>query len=92
MPDDPQAQPLSDVLIASDDTAEPAGLATSSNCWCVPDRGTVVRAGLVVRRPSFEPTRVEELAEQFPLALIEMTSDGRGRRLSMSTGSWSHAR
>ncbi len=75
VPDDPRSQPMSDVLFANGDSA-----ATRPHLGHVLELrayrdGDVVALDWWFDARSFEPYTVEELAEQFPLALIELTSE-----------------
>jgi hypothetical protein len=75
VPDDPRGQPVSEVLFADGDTA--AGLphlghALELRTYRV---GDVIALDWWFDARSFEAYTVHELAEQFPLALIELTSE-----------------
>jgi hypothetical protein len=75
VPDDPRGQSLSELLFAYGDTA-PArphlGHALELRTYRV---GDVIALDWWFDARSFESYTVEELAEQFPLALIELTSE-----------------
>jgi hypothetical protein len=73
VPDDPRAQPLSDILFAYD-TSEPARLGHPLEL-CVYRRGDVLALDWWYDAPSFDPYTIEELSEQLPYALIELTSE-----------------
>jgi hypothetical protein len=75
VPDDPRAQPVSDVLFANGDSA-----ATRSHLGHLLElrayrHGEVIALDWWFDTRSFEPYTVIELAEQFPLTLIELTSE-----------------
>lgn len=75
VPDDPRAQPVSQVLFANGSTA-----ATRSHLGHVLELrayrvGEVVALDWWFDTRSFEAYTVQELSEQFPLALIELTSE-----------------
>jgi hypothetical protein len=75
VPDDPRSQPLSNLLFANGEFA-----ATRSHLGHVLELrayrdGNVVALDWWFDSRSFEPYTVQELAEQFPLALIELTSE-----------------
>ncbi len=75
VPDDPRSQPVSNVLFANGDSA-----ATRPHQGHVLELrayrdGDVVALDWWFDARSFESYTVEELAEQFPLALIELTSE-----------------
>ncbi|MBJ7338438.1 hypothetical protein [Mycolicibacterium sp.] len=75
VPDDPRAQPVSEVLFASGDgAAERPHLGHVLELRTYRD-GDVIALDWWFDGRSFEPYTVEELAEQFPLALIELTSE-----------------
>jgi hypothetical protein len=75
VPDDPRAQPVSNVLFAAGD-----GAATRPHLGHVLElrahrSGEVLALDWWFDTRSFEAYTVQELAEQFPLALIELTSE-----------------
>ncbi|WP_286274124.1 hypothetical protein [Mycobacterium antarcticum] len=75
VPDDPRPQPVSDVLFASGDTAVTRpylGHLLELRAYCDQD---VMALDWWFDARSFESYTVAELAEQFPLALIELTSE-----------------
>jgi hypothetical protein len=80
---------LADVLLAVDDlTPGPAGFGHGLELHARRHDGVVVLEWWYDAR-SFEPYTIEELAEQFPLALIELTSEASapilaGAELAMS--------
>ena len=75
VPDDPRAQPVSDVLFASGDTAVARPyLGHRLELRSYRDQDVVALDWWFDAR-SFESYTVAELAEQFPLALIELTSE-----------------
>jgi hypothetical protein len=75
VPDGPRAQQVSQVLFASGDTA-PArphlGHVLELRAYRI---GTVIALDWWFDTRSFDPYTVRELSEQFPLALIELTSE-----------------
>jgi hypothetical protein len=73
VPDDPHAQPLSDVLFAYG-TSEPARLGHPIEL-CAHRRGGVLVLDWWYDAPSFERYTIEELSEQLPFTLIELTSE-----------------
>jgi hypothetical protein len=73
VPDDPHAQPLSDVLFAYG-TSEPARLGHPIEL-CAYRRGGVLVLDWWYDAPSFERYTIEELSEQLPFTLIELTSE-----------------
>jgi hypothetical protein len=73
VPDDPHAQPLSDILFAYD-SSEPARLGHPLEL-CAYRRGEVLALDWWYDAPSFEGYTIEELSEQLPYALIELTSE-----------------
>jgi hypothetical protein len=75
VPDDPRDQPVSELLFADGETAAALpqlGHALELRTYRV---GDVIALDWWFDARSFEPYTVEELAEQFPLALIELTSE-----------------
>lgn len=75
VPDDPRSQPVSSVLFAGGPTA-----ATRAHLGHVLELrayrdGDVLALDWWFDARSFEPYTVRELSEQFPLALIELTSE-----------------
>jgi hypothetical protein len=75
VPDDPRSQPVSDALFAHGDTAEERphlGHVLELRAY---RNGDVIALDWWYDTRSFEAYTVEELAEQFPLALIELTSE-----------------
>jgi len=73
VPDDPHAQPLSDILFAYG-TSEPARLGHLIEL-CAYRRGEVLVLDWWYDAPSFERYTIQELSEQLPYALIELTSE-----------------
>jgi len=75
VPDDPHAQPLSDILFAYETCeAEPAGLGHLLELYAY-RRGGVLVLDWWYDAPSFERHTIQELSEQLPYALIELTSE-----------------
>jgi hypothetical protein len=75
VPDDPRRQPLSEVLFADGDTsATLPHLGHALELRTYRD-GDVIALDWWFDGRSFEPYTVQELAEQFPFALIELTSE-----------------
>ncbi|MDT5292219.1 MAG: hypothetical protein QOF88_7108 [Mycobacterium sp.] len=75
VPDDPHAQPLSDILFAYDTCeAERAGLGHLLELYAY-RRGGVLVLDWWYDAPSFERYTIQELSEQLPYALIELTSE-----------------
>lgn len=75
VPDDPRSQPVSDVLFADGDTAASRPhLGHLLELRAYRD-GDVIALDWWFDTRSFEAYTVAELAEQFPLALIELTSE-----------------
>jgi hypothetical protein len=75
VPDDPRAQDVSEVLFANGATAGTrAHLGHVLELRAYRD-GDVIALEWWFDTRSFEPYTVQELAEQFPLALIELTSE-----------------
>jgi hypothetical protein len=75
VPDDPRAQPLSDVLFANGGSAagrSHLGHLLELHAYRL---GDAIALDWWFDARSFEPYTVTELAEQFPLALIELTSE-----------------
>jgi hypothetical protein len=75
VPDDPRGQPVSDLFFAGGDTAADRphlGHPLQLRTYRVDD---VIALDWWFDVCSFEPYTVQELAEQFPLALIELTSE-----------------
>jgi hypothetical protein len=75
VPDEPRGQSVSQLFFADGDTATALphlGHALELRTYRV---GDVVALDWWFDARSFEPYTVEELAEQFPLALIELTSE-----------------
>ena len=75
VPDDPRAEPVSEVLFANGDSA-----ATRPHLGHLLElrayrQGDAIALDWWFDCRSFEPYSVIELAEQFPLALIELTSE-----------------
>ena len=75
VPDDPRVQPVSEILFVDGETA-----ATRPHLGHVLELrayrdGDVIALDWWFDARSFEPYTVQELAEQFPLALIELTSE-----------------
>jgi hypothetical protein len=73
VPADPHAQPLSGILFAFGD-AHPARLGHVLELRAYRD-GEVLTLDWWYDARSFEPYTIEELSEQFPFALIELTSE-----------------
>lgn len=73
VPADPHAQPLSDILFAYD-ASEPARLGHALEL-CAYRRDGVLALDWWYDAPSFEGYTIEELSEQLPYALIELTSE-----------------
>jgi hypothetical protein len=77
VPDDPCAQPLSDILFAyqtCEPEPEPAGLGHLLELYAH-RRGEVLVLDWWYDAPSFERHTIQELSEQLPYALIELTSE-----------------
>jgi hypothetical protein len=75
VPDDPRGQPISEVLFAVGDTAPTRPhLGHVLELRAYRD-GDVIALDWWFDGRSFEPYTVQELSEQFPLALIELTSE-----------------
>jgi hypothetical protein len=74
VPDDPHAQPLSGILFASEPEPEPAGLGHLLELYAY-RRGGVLVLDWWYDAPSFERHTIQELSEQLPYALIELTSE-----------------
>ena len=75
VPDDTRSQPVSELLFVGGDTAAGRphlGHALELRAYRA---GDVIALDWWFDPRSFEPYTVEELAEQFPLALIELTSE-----------------
>ena len=75
VPDDPRGQPISELLFADGDPAAARahlGHALELRAYRA---GDVIALDWWFDARSFEPYTVQELAEQFPLALIELTSE-----------------
>jgi hypothetical protein len=75
VPDDPRGQPISELLFADGDTAAARphlGHALELRAYRA---GDVIALDWWFDARCFEPYTVQELAEQFPLALIELTSE-----------------
>jgi hypothetical protein len=75
VPDEPRAQPVSQLFFANGDAAVARphlGHALELRTYPV---GDVIALDWWFDARSFEPYTVQELAEQFPLALIELTSE-----------------
>jgi hypothetical protein len=75
VPDDPRSQPVSELLFVEGDTGADRphlGHALELRAYRA---GDVIALDWWFDPRSFEPYTVEELAEQFPLALIELTSE-----------------
>jgi hypothetical protein len=82
VPDDPHAQPLSDILFAYDTCeSEPAGLGHLLELYAY-RRGGVLVLDWRYDAPSFERYTIEELSEQLPYALIELTSEAAAPALA----------
>jgi hypothetical protein len=82
VPDDPHAQPLSDILFAYDTCEpEPAGLGHLLEL-CAYRRGGVLVLNWWYDAPSFERYTIQELSEQLPFALIELTSEAAAPALA----------
>jgi hypothetical protein len=75
VPDDPRSQPVSDVLFANGDSAAARAHIGHLLELRAYRRGDVVALDWWFDARSFESYTVQELAEQFPLALIELTSE-----------------
>jgi hypothetical protein len=73
VPADPQAQPLSGILFAFGDT-DPARLGHVLELRAY-RAGEVLALDWWYDARCFEPYTIEELSEQFPFALIELTSE-----------------
>jgi hypothetical protein len=80
VPDDPHAQPLSDIMFAYD-SSEPARLGHALEL-CAYRRGEVLALDWWYDAPSFEGYTIEELSEQLPFALIELTSEAAAPMLA----------
>jgi hypothetical protein len=74
VPDDPHAQPLSGILFAYEPEPEPAGLGHLLELYAY-RRGGVLVLDWWYDAPSFERHTIQELSEQLPYALIELTSE-----------------
>ncbi len=88
VPDDPHAQPLSDILFAYGD-AEPAQLGHVLELRAHRRGGVVVLDWWYDTR-SFEPYTIEELAEQLPFTLIELTSEATAPALAAAELAMAH--
>ena len=88
VPDDPHAQPLSDILFAYGDS-EPAQLGHVLELRAHRRGGVVVLDWWYDTR-SFEPYTIEELAEQLPLTLIELTSEATAPALAAAGLAMAH--
>ncbi|MDT5328043.1 MAG: hypothetical protein QOF25_5195 [Mycobacterium sp.] len=80
VPDDPHAQPLSDIHFAYG-TSEPARLGHLIEL-CAYRRGEVVALDWWYDGRSFERYTIQELSEQLPYALIELTSEATAPALA----------
>ena len=88
VPDDPHAQSLSDILFAYGDS-EPAQLGHVLELRAHRRGGVVVLDWWYDTR-SFEPYTIEELAEQLPFTLIELTSEATAPALAAAELAMAH--
>jgi hypothetical protein len=88
VPDDPHSQPLSDILFAYG-TAEPAQLGHVLELRAHRSEGVLVLDWWYDTR-SFEPYTIEELAEQLPFTLIELTSEATAPALAAAELAMAH--
>jgi hypothetical protein len=88
VPDDPHAQPLSDILFASG-TSEPARLGHTLELRAY-RRGEVLVLDWWYDTRSYAPYTIQELSEQLPCTLIELTSEATAPDLAAAELAMAH--